>query len=1533
MRRLLALVCSLACVVFLLAVFAPRASAQTIGGGQVTTMQSCGDDCPEPPPPPPPPSPPNITILSPATGSGTRTPVVLVSYSRGGTLGWDALDTTTLAVTWGGVDIRALGRHNGGLFEWEVSPQYQLTQGVPKTLSVTICSSADLCTTQTRTTTLPSGNAPILSVTPMPFDAAGGGPSLPFGPGFAIRGPELLSSISTPAYYSWDTPHTAGLTYSTRQSYPRVLVNVDLEFPGALPSTLTMKLWDGAVVVQQFTQVSPSCSSGGQQRCRVTMQADYLSSSSYPAVSKSLKVEALATIGGTQYSTVDFVRVVLVDRRVTPYGSGWWPSGVARLVPNNGSPIIVSADGSATLYLSYMSPPGDRSTLVEMWSQYTGFLGWELRFRDGGKLTFDTQGRMTASEGPNPMFFGTKVRTLISYNGTTDEVYRITDPAGKYFEFGYSGGRLATITDPGQRQTAVTISNNRLLSVTPPTPTGHNYTQNFEYYQFTGSAALAYHWNQGGAATQNTITYGANWRPHQATLPAVLDENGSSVHPVMSFYAQELLGLGVTYGLDSLKATFVDPRGHWAAWTQNRWGQTLRAWDAVGTSAVNTYSLDGLPLTSEGRAGDSTRVYRTYDALGRLVRTYRLRSDATMLRLDSLVWNTSNRIIKRIDTFGNWTAYVYNEWGEVTSAISSTHDTTINCYNGNSRLTYVHRSGSAGNTLFYYGGSGTWGNTDSAVFSEATLTSNQLNTYDAYGRLSIATSRTKLSPNNYEWRRRLFYNNIANQSDSVRLERSGTCAYPCSSANWPSPSDTLLTRTIRHVFSYLGRDSLLLGPTGAVEEASAFDALGRLVSHSVAGSPAETFRYDAAGNLRFHVTRRGYQVEAQYDSRGRLSRRLAPTVGNFSYVYGGPNDELTSAAADAGYADAVGGSNPNLAWSYNQSGQLTSETTQGNRTTTYSYDTFYRVSSYTDALGTWQVRFHAQRGTPDTLISPHGDHVAYGLDDLGRLAGPWIDGAGVDFSRTTQWRSDGTPGGLLNQIGGQPYVAGTLADTSASDLVAARWTEQHGSGDNLRTESDSTLLDGWGRVTHVDYRYPYGTYFLQAFSYSAAGNMTIGSVPWTYSAVGNRLLSGLGVSYAYDNSGNDTVQYRNTYALFLHYDALERMVSVDWDYGHVSDYSYDALGQRIAKKMNGNVERFVWRGGHVAYETNDAGTVTRSYTWGSDDDDLLAIHDHMGGGHYYVVQDKMRSVRALVDAAGTWRASWRYTIYGDHLYESGQVPFSLRFRWAGAQYDGETGFYYMRSRYYYPEPGRFLQEDRAGRAGGMDLYAYATGDPTNARDPSGTQAQPEPRVGPYACLGTLAGCNGLELHEGNAGYIDGGGGGGGGMDWNGDGWDDFAEFTEYSWGLQQYRSEHNNQSGAEPGDVLDEWHAIFDVGIVHNDPLVRAALLRASLFGDIGAYVDAGNNKILACTTEYVDREECGFPLPGGTIFLNRGSDVFGSGALYLQFTLAHEVYHWALVRSGYPFAGDVEEHSANCFARRRTGWHPPRGEIPSECI
>ena len=64
------------------------------------------------------------------------------------------------------------------------------------------------------------------------------------------------------------------------------------------------------------------------------------------------------------------------------------------------------------------------------------------------------------------------------------------------------------------------------------------------------------------------------------------------------------------------------------------------------------------------------------------------------------------------------------------------------------------------------------------------------------------------------------------------------------------------------------------------------------------------------------------------------------------------------------------------------------------------------------------------------------------------------------------------------------------------------------------------------------------------------------------------------------------------------------------------------------------------------------------------------------------------------------------------------------FRYRGYYYDAETGFYWLQSRYYDPEVGRFLNSDKviAGigeSIQGYNVFAYCFNNPINLSDPTG----------------------------------------------------------------------------------------------------------------------------------------------------------------------------------------------------------------------
>ena len=92
--------------------------------------------------------------------------------------------------------------------------------------------------------------------------------------------------------------------------------------------------------------------------------------------------------------------------------------------------------------------------------------------------------------------------------------------------------------------------------------------------------------------------------------------------------------------------------------------------------------------------------------------------------------------------------------------------------------------------------------------------------------------------------------------------------------------------------------------------------------------------------------------------------------------------------------------------------------------------------------------------------------------------------------------------------------------------------------------------------------------------------------------------------------------------------------------------------------------------------------------------------------------------------------AYTYDAWGSPLTTTGTMADTLGnlnpFRYRGYVYDTETGLYYLGSRYYTPQWGRFVNADDLDvldssycHALGNDLFAYCFNNPINMTDDNG----------------------------------------------------------------------------------------------------------------------------------------------------------------------------------------------------------------------
>nr|WP_232515580.1 RHS repeat-associated core domain-containing protein [Aeribacillus pallidus] len=93
---------------------------------------------------------------------------------------------------------------------------------------------------------------------------------------------------------------------------------------------------------------------------------------------------------------------------------------------------------------------------------------------------------------------------------------------------------------------------------------------------------------------------------------------------------------------------------------------------------------------------------------------------------------------------------------------------------------------------------------------------------------------------------------------------------------------------------------------------------------------------------------------------------------------------------------------------------------------------------------------------------------------------------------------------------------------------------------------------------------------------------------------------------------------------------------------------------------------------------------------------------------------------------GNIASSYQYDTWGNILSQSGDMAAENPYRYAGYQYDEETGLYYLIARYYHPTHGVFLSMD-PDLGDSDDIltqngYTYANNNPVMLVDPDGHYA-------------------------------------------------------------------------------------------------------------------------------------------------------------------------------------------------------------------
>jgi RHS repeat-associated protein len=275
----------------------------------------------------------------------------------------------------------------------------------------------------------------------------------------------------------------------------------------------------------------------------------------------------------------------------------------------------------------------------------------------------------------------------------------------------------------------------------------------------------------------------------------------------------------------------------------------------------------------------------------------------------------------------------------------------------------------------------------------------------------------------------------------------------------------------------------------------------------------------------------------------------------------------------------------------------------------------------------------------------------------------------------------------------------------------------HDSNGNILSVNDTAYA--YDVLNRLKSWYDPGSDITTSYSYDAAGNLTTvkenGNTVKSLSYDNANQISSTG--YGYDDNGN-LVEDQSHWYVYDGDNRLKTVVSKDTSTA-VASYAYDFMGRRSSSTDASETATYYhYDGWNVVAETDSTGTVTANYYY---DDQGRIMAMKRDGAYYYYQFDAHGDVVSLTDSSGTIVNTYEYDPWGNHLSASEQV--ANPYRYAGYRWDGDTGLYYLRARYYSPGDYRFLTKDRWGGSLRerltLNAYVYANSNPTNLIDPEG----------------------------------------------------------------------------------------------------------------------------------------------------------------------------------------------------------------------
>ena len=691
---------------------------------------------------------------------------------------------------------------------------------------------------------------------------------------------------------------------------------------------------------------------------------------------------------------------------------------------------------------------------------------------------------------------------------------------------------------------------------------------------------------------------------------------------------------------------------------------------------VNTAYFDGIQLFKE-EFGTSYE----YDENGNVVRvrdiqggtttyTYDTKQNLTGVTLPdntnlSYTYDNYHNVLTATTETGVSYAFTYDDWGNNTSVSitsGSTPITTSAIYSSDgNRL--VSTTDAAGQTTTYNY------NADTNVLewvkypndTDATRTNY---TYDDMCRLvsaAVTTDTGSALTASYSY-----------DNDLLTKIQTASTTYNFTYGDFALRTAVKVGTQNLATYSYTNRtnylEALEYGNEDSVQYT--YDDLGRITQETYEDGDTVTYKYDNSGALATVTdSATGITTTYYYDFTDRLMKYVE-SDGINTHSVGYEYDTINNLTK---LVETINGITHETSYTYDLDNRVTTVTTDGINKG-YTYDAYGRVT--TQAVGN-------ESGTVLT--------ETFGYNSGNQITSVTVDTAGQDVAYTYTYDNNGNILSVSDGTNTTSYVYDSANQLLRENNQAANktWVWTYDNAGNIQSKSEYAYTTGelGEAVDMVSYGYDNDNWRDLLTSYDG--------VDITYDEIGNPL-----------NDGTWTYTWQ-------HGRELERMSdgTTAWT------FTYDANGMRTSRTDGTTTYNYVYNGGSLVQMT--VGSNTLYFT-----SDTITFN----GVTYYYVKNLQGDVTAIVDGSGATVATYVYDAWGNLISDEpaeNTIGHLNPIRYRGYVYDSESGFYYLQSRYYDPEVGRFINADDPTYLGSdgtplsFNLFTYCTNNPISKIDETG----------------------------------------------------------------------------------------------------------------------------------------------------------------------------------------------------------------------